>query len=176
MTQLKMNWQRCSINRKMVLDWIWTHHNTNHREAFEKNDKSFGVKRLLGRNISMDSCIDSLTAEKKKKATFWPSVGFFFLAEWQQLDSCWVKRKIIFSMRINAKDTIIFIILFNYFVKPHWCTRVADGWVGFPFWFSVHLEKIIFVNLFYYSTYFCFIHGFYCTFWYYSWVSLYYFS
>ena len=26
----------------------------------------------------MDSCIDSLTAEKKKKATFWPSVRFFF--------------------------------------------------------------------------------------------------
>ena len=44
------------------------------------------------------------------------------------------------------------------------------------YWLSVCLVKIIFANLFYYLAYFSTIYGPHYTFWYYSWVSLYYFS
>ena len=44
------------------------------------------------------------------------------------------------------------------------------------YWLSVRLAKIIFANLFYYLAYFSTIYGLHCTFWYYSWASLYNFS
>ena len=55
--------------------------------------------------------------------------------------------------------------------KIGFCKVYSSG-----YWPSVCLAKIIFVNLFYYLPYFSTIYGSHCTFWYYSWVSLYYFS
>ena len=61
---------------------------------------------------------------------------------------------------------------FSFFSsKSGFCKVSSSG-----YWLSVCLEKIIFANLFYYLAYFSTIYGPHCTFWYYSWVSLYYFS